>query len=76
MRILFFIILILNFKFYPSQSASLNCDKAKSETEKTICNDIELSTLDKLMSEQYLKLLKDNCQAIHLISKSIEFIGI
>ncbi|MBN1472986.1 MAG: DUF1311 domain-containing protein [Syntrophaceae bacterium] len=51
------IIFILLFLPMPIQAASFDCAKAKSEVEKIICSNEELSKLDKSMNEAYLKSL-------------------
>jgi uncharacterized protein len=51
------IIFILLFFPITIQAASFDCTKAKSELEKLICNDHELSKQDDSMNEAYLKAL-------------------
>ncbi len=51
------IIFILLFLHITAQAASFDCTKAKSEVEKLICSDDELSKLDECLNEAYLKAL-------------------
>ena len=37
-------------------AASFDCNKATTQTEKTICANPQLSALDTLMSEKFLKI--------------------
>lgn len=44
----------------PAHAASFDCSKATTETEIAICNDDELSALDKLMDKVYNQALRSN----------------
>lgn len=43
-----------------SYSASFDCSKASSNTEKTICSDVELSALDEKLTDTYRKAIQLN----------------
>jgi uncharacterized protein len=54
------IIVSMLFLMTTAQAASFDCGKAKSEVEKIICSNSELSRLDESLNKAYLKALKQN----------------
>jgi uncharacterized protein len=53
-----FLLLLLTFLPLLAWSASFDCQKARSATEKMVCADSELSKLDEQLAQTYRKALK------------------
>lgn len=72
---LILIIFVLLFSFFINKNAftaSFDCLKAKTKIEKLICNDTELSKIDKMMGEKYSYIL--NLKPLKNLNKWNNFI--